>query len=292
MSGFFIERPVFAWVISICIMLAGLIAIQTLPVEQYPRIAAPTININASYPGGSAAAVENSVTQVIEQALTGLDHLRYFGSGSDSNGNVTITLTFEPEVNPDIAQVQVQNKLQSIMSNLPQQVQQQGIKVTKGDTGFLMVVGVYSADGRVDEFTMNDFLNSRILDPLSRVPGVGNIQVFGQPYSMRVWLDPYKLASFKLTITEVQAAISAQNADVSAGQLGGTPSVQGQQLNATITAQSRLKSVEDFEKIMLKVNTDGSQVRLKDVARLERELAHGSGALHNNARAARSFAPG
>ncbi|MEI7789427.1 MAG: efflux RND transporter permease subunit, partial [Chlorobiaceae bacterium] len=269
MSGFFIERPVFAWVISICIMLAGLIAIQTLPVEQYPRIAAPTININASYPGGSAAAVENSVTQVIEQALTGLDHLRYFGSGSDSNGNVTITLTFEPEVNPDIAQVQVQNKLQSIMSNLPQQVQQQGIKVTKGDTGFLMVVGVYSADGRVDEFTMNDFLNSRILDPLSRVPGVGNIQVFGQPYSMRVWLDPYKLASFKLTITEVQAAISAQNADVSAGQLGGTPSVQGQQLNATITAQSRLKSVEDFEKIMLKVNTDGSQVRLKDVARLE-----------------------
>ena len=188
MSRFFIDRPVFAWVISICIMLGGFIAIQTLPVEQYPRIAAPTININASYPGASAEAVENSVTQVIEQALTGLDHLRYFGAGSDSNGNVTITLTFEPEVNPDIAQVQVQNKLQSIMSNLPQQVQQQGIKVTKGDTGFLMVVGVYSADGRVDEFTMNDFLNSKILDPLSRVPGVGNIQVFGQPYSMRCLL--------------------------------------------------------------------------------------------------------
>ena len=269
MSRFFIDRPVFAWVISICIMLGGIIAIQTLPVEQYPRIAAPTININASYPGASAGAVENSVTQVIEQALTGLDHLRYFGASSDSNGNVTITLTFEPEVNPDIAQVQVQNKLQSIMSNLPQQVQQQGIKVTKGDTGFLMVVGVYSADGRVDEFTMNDFLNSKILDPLSRVPGVGNIQVFGQPYSMRVWLDPYKLASFNLTTTEVQAAISAQNADVSAGQLGGTPSVPGQQLNATITAQSRLKSVEDFEKIMLKVNTDGSQVCLKNVARIE-----------------------
>jgi len=269
MSRFFIDRPVFAWVISICIMLGGFIAIQTLPVEQYPRIAAPTININASYPGASAEAVENSVTQVIEQALTGLDHLRYFGAGSDSNGNVTITLTFEPEVNPDIAQVQVQNKLQSIMSNLPQQVQQQGIKVTKGDTGFLMVVGVYSADGRVDEFTMNDFLNSKILDPLSRVPGVGNIQVFGQPYSMRIWLDPYKLASFNLTTTEVQAAISAQNADVSAGQLGGTPSVPGQQLNATISAQSRLKSVDDFKKIMLKVNTDGSQVRLKDVARIE-----------------------
>ncbi len=269
MSGFFIERPVFAWVISICIMLGGIIAINTLPVEQYPRIAAPTININATYPGASAEAVENSVTQVIEQALTGIDHLRYFSAGSDSNGNVTITVTFEPEANPDIAQVQVQNKLQSIMANLPQQVQQQGIRVTKGDTGFLMVVGVYSDDGRVDEYAMNDFINSKLLDPLSRVPGVGNIQVFGQPYSMRIWLDPHRMASFNLTTAEVQRAIMAQNADVSAGQLGGTPSVPGQQLNATITAQSRLKSVGDFEKIMLKVNTDGSQVRLRDVARVE-----------------------
>ncbi len=269
MSGFFIERPVFAWVISICIMLGGIIAINTLPVEQYPRIAAPTINISATYPGASAEAVENSVTQVIEQALTGIDHLRYFSAGSDSNGNVTITVTFEPEANPDIAQVQVQNKLQSIMSNLPQQVQQQGIKVTKGDTGFLMVVGVYSDDSRVDEYAMNDFINSKLLDPLSRVPGVGNIQVFGQPYSMRIWLDPHRMASFNLTTTEVQSSITAQNADVSAGQLGGTPSVPGQQLNATITAQSRLKSIGDFEKIMLKVNTDGSQVRLRDVARVE-----------------------
>ena len=269
MSGFFIERPVFAWVISICIMLGGIIAINTLPVEQYPRIAAPTINISATYPGASAEAVENSVTQVIEQALTGIDHLRYFSAGSDSNGNVSITVTFEPEANPDIAQVQVQNKLQSIMSNLPQQVQQQGIRVTKGDTGFLMVVGVYSDDTRVDEYAMNDFINSKLLDPLSRVPGVGNIQVFGQPYSMRIWLDPHRMASFNLTTTEVQTAITAQNADVSAGQLGGTPSVPGQQLNATITAQSRLKSVGDFEKIMLKVNTDGSQVRLRDVARVE-----------------------
>jgi len=269
MSGFFIERPVFAWVISICIMLGGILAINTLPVEQYPRIAAPTININATYPGASAEAVENSVTQVIEQALTGIDHLRYFSAGSDSNGNVTITVTFEPEANPDIAQVQVQNKLQSIMANLPQQVQQQGIRVTKGDTGFLMVVGVYSDDARVDEYAMNDFINSKLLDPLSRVPGVGNIQVFGQPYSMRIWLDPHRMASFNLTTTEVQRAITAQNADVSAGQLGGTPSVPGQQLNATITAQSRLKSVGDFEKIMLKVNTDGSQVRLRDVARVE-----------------------
>ena len=269
MSGFFIERPVFAWVISICIMLGGIIAINTLPVEQYPRIAAPTINISATYPGASAEAVENSVTQVIEQALTGIDHLRYFSAGSDSNGSVSITVTFEPEANPDIAQVQVQNKLQSIMSNLPQQVQQQGIRVTKGDTGFLMVVGVYSDDARVDDYAMNDFINSKLLDPLSRVPGVGNIQVFGQPYSMRIWLDPHRMASFNLTTAEVQRAITAQNADVSAGQLGGTPSVPGQQLNATITAQSRLKSVGDFEKIMLKVNTDGSQVRLRDVARVE-----------------------
>ncbi|NTW57046.1 MAG: efflux RND transporter permease subunit [Chlorobiaceae bacterium] len=269
MSGFFIERPVFAWVISICIMLAGLLAIQTLPVEQYPRIAAPTINISASYPGASASAVENSVTQVIEQSLTGIDHLRYFSANSDSNGNVTITVTFEPEANPDIAQVQVQNKLQTVMSNLPQQVQQQGVKVTKGDTGFLMVVGVYSDDGSVDEFTMNDFINSKILDPLSRVPGVGNIQVFGQPYSMRIWLDPHKLNSFNLSTSEVQAAVSAQNNDVSAGQLGGTPAVPGQQLTATITAQSRLKNVADFENILLKVNTDGSQVRLGNVARVE-----------------------
>ena len=269
MSGFFIEWPVFAWVISICIMLGGIIAINTLPVEQYPRIAAPTININATYPGASAGAVENSVTQVIEQALTGIDHLRYFSAGSDSNGNVSITVTFEPEADPDIAQVQVQNKLQAIMSNLPQQVQQQGIKVTKGDTGFLMVVGVYSEDSRVDEYAMNDFINSKILDPLSRVPGVGNIQVFGQPYSMRIWLDPHRLASFNLTTTEVQSAITAQNADVSAGQLGGTPSVRGQQLTATVTAQSRLKSVGDFEKIIIKVKTDGSQIRLRDVARVE-----------------------
>ncbi|NTW74493.1 MAG: efflux RND transporter permease subunit, partial [Chlorobiaceae bacterium] len=269
MSGFFIERPVFAWVISICIMLAGFMAIQSLPVEQYPRIAAPTINISASYPGASAEAVENSVTQVIEQALTGLDHLRYFTASSDANGNVTITVTFEPEADPDIAQVQVQNKLQTVMSNLPQQVQQQGVKVTKGDTGFLMVVGVYSDDGNVDEFAMNDFINSKLLDPLSRVPGVGNIQVFGQPYSMRIWLDPHKLTSFNLTTTEVQSAISAQNADISAGQIGGTPSVPGQQLNATITAQSRLRSVDEFENIMLKVKSDGSQIRLRDVARVE-----------------------
>lgn len=269
MSGFFINRPVFAWVISICIMLAGAIAINTLSIEQYPRIAAPTVSINASYPGASAQTVENSVTQIIEQSLTGIDNLRYFNSSSDANGNVAITVTLEPEANPDIAQVQVQNKLQSIMSLLPQQVQQQGVTVTKGSTGFLMAVGFYSPNGTVDEYAMSDFMNSKVLDPISRVPGVGSTQVFGQPYSMRIWLDPNKLTSFGLSTPDVQAAIAAQNTDVSAGQLGGTPAVEGQQLNATITAQSRLQTVEDFEKILVKVNTDGSQVRLKDVSRIE-----------------------
>lgn len=269
MSKFFIDRPVFAWVIAIVIMLAGVLSILSLPVEQYPRIAPPTVSINAAYPGASAETLENSVTQVIEQTLTGIDYLRYFSSSSDSTGNVAITLTFEPEADPDIAQVQVQNKLQAAMSLLPQEVQQQGVTVTKGMTGFLMVVGLYSTDGQVDEHQIGDFMNSHMVDPISRVPGVGNLTVFGQPYSMRIWLDPNKLHSFNLTTSEVQAAIRAQNTDVSSGQLGGMPAVAGQQLNATITAQSRLNTVEDFEKILLRVNSDGSQVRLKDVARLE-----------------------
>ena len=269
MSKFFIDRPVFAWVIAIVIMLAGVLSIFSLPVEQYPRIAPPTVSINASYPGASAETLENSVTQVIEQTLTGIDYLRYFSSASDSTGNVGITLTFEPEADPDIAQVQVQNKLQSAMSLLPQEVQQQGVTVTKGMTGFLMVIGLYSTDGLVDEHQIGDFMNSRMVDPISRVPGVGNLTVFGQPYSMRLWLDPSKLNSFNLTTSEVQAAIRAQNTDISSGQLGGMPAVEGQQLNATITAQSRLNTVEDFDKILLRVNPDGSQVRLKDVARLE-----------------------
>lgn len=269
MSKFFIDRPVFAWVISIVIMLAGVLSIFTLPVEQYPRIAPPTVSINAAYPGASAETLENSVTQVIEQSLTGIDYLRYFSSASDATGNVEITLTFEPEANPDIAQVQVQNKLQSVMSLLPQEVQQQGVTVTKGMSGFLMVVGFYSTDESVSEHAIGDYLNARIVEPISRLPGVGNLLVFGQPYSMRIWLEPHKLNSFNLTTSEVQAAVRAQNTDVSAGQLGGMPAVPGQQLNATITAQSRLRTVEDFEKIMLRVNPDGSQVRLKDVARLE-----------------------
>src|SRR3990167_10002290 len=264
MSKFFIDRPVFAWVIAIVIMLAGALAIKTLPIEQYPRIAPPSVSINASYPGASAETLENSVTQVIEQKLTGIDYLRYFTSSSDSSGNVSITLTFEPEANPDIAQVQVQNKLQSALSLLPQEVQQQGVTVTKGRTGFLMVAAFYSKDGSVDQYKIGDYLNSNVVDPISRVPGVGNLTLFGQPYAMRIWLDPNKMNSFGLDTSDVRAAITAQNADVSAGQLGGMPAVKGQQLNATITAQSRLRTVEDFEKIMIRVNEDGSQVRLKD----------------------------
>ncbi len=269
MSKFFIDRPVFAWVISIIIMLAGLLSIFTLPVEQYPRIAPPMISIDASYPGASAETLENSVTQVIEQSLTGIDYLRYFSSSSESTGNVQISLTFEPDANPDIAQVQVQNKLQSIMSLLPQEVQQEGVRVTKGLASIQMVVGFYSPDGSVSAHAMGDYLNSKIIDPISRVRGVGSILNFGQAYSMRIWIDPGKLTSFNLNVPEIQAAIRTQNADVSAGQFGGMPAVPGQQLNATITAQSRLTSVEEFENIVLRVNLDGSQVRLKDVARVE-----------------------
>lgn len=269
MSKFFIERPIFAWVIAIVIMLAGLFAILTLPVEQYPKIAPPSVSITASYPGASAETLENSVTQVIEQKLTGIDYLRYFSSSSDSSGNVQITLTFEPEADPDIAQVQVQNKVQTAMSSLPQEVQQQGVVVAKAAKGFLMVVGVYSETDKIDQNAVGDYISSKLVDPVSRVKGVGSVQVFGDPYSMRIWLNPEKMHSYSITSSEIYAAIEAQNVDVSAGQLGGVPAVKGQQLNATILAQSKLKTVEDFENIFLKVNTDGAQVRLKDVSRIE-----------------------
>jgi HAE1 family hydrophobic/amphiphilic exporter-1/multidrug efflux pump len=269
MPKFFIERPIFAWVIAIVIMLGGVFAILTLPVEQYPRIAPPTVTIRASYPGASAETLENSVTQVLEQQLTGIDFLRYFSSASDSTGTLTITITFEPEANPDIAQVQVQNKVQQAMSTLPQAVQEQGVTVTKSSSSFLMVVGFYSEDGSMDQNAISDYLNSKVVDPLSRVKGVGSTQVFGQQYSMRIWLNPDKLHSYNLATADVVAAIESQNIDVSSGQLGGTPAVKGQQLNATINAMGKLTTVEDFENIFLKVNTDGSQLRIKDVARVE-----------------------
>lgn len=268
MPRFFIDRPVFAWVIAIVIMLAGVLSITQLPVELYPQVAPPSVQIQARYPGASAETIENSVTQVIEQKLTGIDHLRYF-SASSADGEMTITLTFNPEANPDIAQVQTQNKVQAALPQLPQEVQTLGVTVTKVNDSFLMVAGFYSEDGSVSQRELGDLLSSNIQDAVARINGVGNVRVFGEPNSMRIWLNPTKLLSYNMTTLDVRLAIEAQNADVSAGQIGGLPAVEGQQLNATITAQSRLQTVEQFENILMRVNTDGSQVRLKDVARVE-----------------------
>jgi len=269
MPRFFIDRPVFAWVIAIIIMLAGGLSILSLPIEQYPRIAPPAVQISATYPGASAQTVENTVTQVIEQKMNGLDHLRYMSSTSDSAGNVSITLTFDPEANPDIAQVQVQNKLQLAMPLLPQEVQSQGVKVAKAAKNFLLVAGFYSKDDRYSQVDLTDMLTSRVQDPISRVNGVGEVTVFGAQHAMRIWLNPDKLVSYALSTADVVNAITAENAEVSVGQLGGNPAVPGQQINATILAQSRLETVEQFGAILLRVNQDGSLVRLKDVARIE-----------------------
>ncbi|WP_417624254.1 efflux RND transporter permease subunit [Paremcibacter congregatus] len=269
MSKFFIDRPVFAWVIAIIIMLAGALSIFQLPIEQYPNIAPPAVSISANYPGASAQTLESSVTQVIEQRLTSLDKLRYFTSSSSSSGSASITLTFEPGTDPDIAQVQVQNKLQAALPLLPQQVQNQGVTVTKSNDSILLVVGFYSEDGQISQAELGDLLASKILDPLSRIDGVGSTRLFGTSHAMRIWLDPYKLLSYSLTTAEVASAIRAQNVDISAGQLGGMPAVKGQQINATITAQSLMTTPEEFSRIVLRVNQGGSRVRLSDVARVE-----------------------
>lgn len=269
MARFFIDRPIFAWVIALIIMLAGILSIRTLPVSQYPSIAPPTVVISANYPGASAKIVEDSVTQVIEQRMKGIDHLRYIASTSDSFGNASITLTFNAEADPDIAQVQVQNKLQGAMTLLPQEVQSQGVNVNKSSSGFLMVLGFVSTDGSLDKGDIADYVGANIQDPMSRVPGVGEIQIFGAQYAMRIWLDPLKLTQYNLTSLDVVSAIRAQNAQVSAGQLGGTPSLPGQELNATVSAQSRLQTPEQFRKIILKSDTSGANVFLGDVARVE-----------------------
>ncbi len=269
MARFFIDRPIFAWVIAIVIMLAGVLSIQQLPVSQYPSIAPPAVVINARYPGATAKAVEDSVTQIIEQKMTGLDGLLYMNSASDSFGNGSITLTFSADTDPDIAQVQVQNKLQVALALLPQAVQQQGVTVAKSARNFLMVVGFVSEDGSQSQVDLADYLVSTVQDPLSRVSGVGEIQVFGAQYAMRVWLDPARLTNFRLTPGDVRAALQAQNTQVSAGQLGGTPALPGQGFSAAITAQSRLQTVEEFEAILLRSSAQGGEVRLRDVARVE-----------------------
>jgi len=269
MSGFFIDRPVFAWVISIFTMGIGLLAIQLLPVSQYPQIAPPEVSISANYPGASAETVANTVTQVIEQRMTGLDGLRYFSSRSTSQGNAEITLTFETGTDPDIAQVQVQNKLGQATPLLPEIVQRQGITVEKSSAGFLMVVGLISDDGSLDQVDLADYMSSSLVDELSRVDGVGSIRVFGAEYAMRIWLDPSKLAAFEMAPADVVSAVAAQNAQISAGAFGARPTVEGQQLNATITAQSLLSTPEDFRQIVLRAETDGGLVLLDDVAEVE-----------------------
>ena len=269
LSRFFIDRPVFAWVIAIVTMLAGGIAATSLPIEQYPTIAPPAVVINAVYPGADAQTVQNSVTQVIEQQLTGLDNLLYFSSASNANGSAAITVTFAPGTDPDIAQVQVQNKVQAAVPKLPSQVQQLGVTVVKNQPNFIIVIGVYDDTGRYNNVDVSDFITSRMADQLARVPGVGNTQVFGAQYAMRIWLDPFKLKNFSLMPSDVSAAIQAQNVQVSAGQIGQQPSVKGQQLNATVTAQSRLQTPEQFREIVLKTSPGGAVVRLSDVARVE-----------------------
>ncbi len=269
MARFFIDRPIFAWVLAIIIMLAGALSITTLPISQYPTIAPPTVEIRATYPGASAKVVEDSVTQIIEQNMKGLDGLIYMSATSSATGSAQITLTFDNATNADIAQVQVQNKLQLAMPLLPQEVQRQGVNVSKSSSGFLMVLGFVSEDGSMGKDDISDYIVSTMVDPLSRVPGVGNIQVFGAKYAMRIWIDPNKLDTYKLATNDLIAAINAQNAQVAVGQLGGTPSIQGQQLNATITAQSRLQTPEEFRNIVVRSNPDGSVLKLGDVARVE-----------------------
>jgi multidrug efflux pump len=266
MSKFFIDRPIFAWVIALVIMLVGTLSILKLPINQYPAIAPTAIAIQVSYPGASAQTVQDTVVQVIEQQLNGIDNLRYVASESNSDGSMTITATFNQGADPDIAQVQVQNKLNLATPLLPQEVQQQGIRVTKAVKNFLMVIGLISEDGSMAREDLSNYIVSNLQDPISRTSGVGDFQVFGSQYAMRIWLDPTKLNNFQLTPVDVKTAITAQNVQVSSGQLGGLPAVAGQQLNATIIGKTRLQTAEQFGNILLKVNTDGSQVRLKDVA--------------------------
>lgn len=268
MSKFFIDRPIFAWVIALVIMLVGTLSILKLPINQYPAIAPPAIAIAVTYPGANAQTVQDTVVQVIEQQLNGIDNLRYVSSESNSDGSMTITATFNQGTNPDIAQVQVQNKLNLATPLLPQEVQQQGIRVTKAVKNFLMVVGLVSEDGSMGKEDLSNYIVSNMQDPISRTSGVGDFQVFGAQYAMRIWLDPAKLNNFQLTPVDVKTAITAQNVQVSSGQIGGLPALKGQQLNATIIGKTRLQTAEQFGNILLKVNQDGSQVRLKDVAKV------------------------
>ncbi|EML5944309.1 TPA: efflux RND transporter permease subunit [Citrobacter freundii] len=269
MANFFIRRPIFAWVLAIILMMAGALAIIQLPVAQYPTIAPPAVAISATYPGADAQTVQDTVTQVIEQNMNGIDNLMYMSSTSDSAGSVTITLTFQSGTDPDIAQVQVQNKLQLATPLLPQEVQQQGISVEKSSSSFLMVAGFVSDNPQTTQDDISDYVASNVKDSISRLNGVGDVQLFGAQYAMRIWLDANLLNKYQLTPVDVINQLKVQNDQIAAGQLGGTPALPNQQLNASIIAQTRLKDPEEFGKVTLRVNSDGSVVHLKDVARIE-----------------------
>ncbi|MFW0824277.1 efflux RND transporter permease subunit [Cronobacter dublinensis] len=269
MANFFIQRPIFAWVLAIIMMMAGALAILQLPIAQYPTIAPPAIAVSATYPGADARTVQDTVTQVIEQNMNGIDNLMYMSSTSDSAGGVTVTLTFTSGTDPDIAQVQVQNKLQLAMPLLPQEVQQQGVSVEKASSSFLLVAGFISDNPLLTQEDIADYVSSDVKDTISRTNGVGDVQLFGAQYAMRIWLNPHAMNNYQLTPLDVINQLKAQNNQIAAGQLGGTPAVPGQQLNASIIAQTRLKDPQEFGRVMLKVNPDGSQVRLRDVARIE-----------------------
>ncbi|WP_085036534.1 efflux RND transporter permease subunit [Cronobacter sakazakii] len=269
MANFFIQRPIFAWVLAIIMMMAGALAILQLPIAQYPTIAPPAIAVSATYPGADTQTVQDTVTQVIEQNMNGIDNLMYMSSTSDSAGGVTVTLTFTSGTDPDIAQVQVQNKLQLAMPLLPQEVQQQGVSVEKSSSSFLLVAGFISDNPLLTQEDIADYVSSDVKDTISRTNGVGDVQLFGAQYAMRIWLDTHAMNNFQLTPLDIINQLKAQNNQIAAGQLGGTPAVPGQQLNASIIAQTRLKDPQEFGRVMLKVNPDGSQVRLRDVARIE-----------------------
>jgi hydrophobe/amphiphile efflux-1 (HAE1) family protein len=269
LSRFFLDRPVFAWVIAIILMVAGLLAIYNLPISQYPPIAPPSIAITSFYPGASAETVENSVTQIIEQKMTGFDKMLYLSASSDSAGASRVELTFAPGTDPDLAWAQVQNKLQLAMASLPEVVQRQGIKVSKSTRNYLLLVGLISEDGSMDGNDLRDYAQSNLEKVLSRVPGVGEVEVFGSQYSMRIWLNPDKLTDYQMTVQDVITALRAYNVEVSAGQFGGAPAVEGQRLNASIIVQSLLKTPDEFAAIPIRTNPDGSIVRIKDVGRTE-----------------------
>jgi HAE1 family hydrophobic/amphiphilic exporter-1/multidrug efflux pump len=268
MSRYFIDRPIFAWVLAMLVSLFGLLAVRELPVAQFPALAPPQIGVSATFPGADATTLDKTTTQIIEQQLQGIDNLRYFSSQS-SSGSVTITLTFDQGTDPDIAQVQVQNKVQAALPLLPQDVQRQGVRVDKSSANFALVPGLYSADNSHDQSDLADMFASKLQEPVSRINGVGGLQLFGSQYAMRIWVDPMKLNSVQLTLPDVIAAVQAQNAQVSAGQLGNLPAPKTQELNVTVSVQSRLQTAEEFAAIRLKTEQDGSVVRLGDVARVE-----------------------